>query len=466
MKKKNLFSLILCGAFAAMTAFAAAVVTNTKIGLTRAEPECTTHDLNHYDAVEATLEHPGNVEYWVCCKCHKSFSDAEATHQIANTDVSAKKDHIVEGDGRYVPALDLMSGLNGDFEAVQTTFRHNSTAAFDYYPYGNWSDKNGDVGGWYYIQPEPGNESNYVIKQPAVVWYPGNTTVKKDLSANTAKTGTYELSFDVKVSESAKTLNNGTVTGNLVGYCWCDEVADFKFLDLSANWNQRTGDLSTTEWTNIRCRYVITENHTFNQFNLIYWPEGNVGEDNYVLIDNIKVFKVTDGIADESVNIDTIGGGDLEMFNPNNTVQSFNQYVHVENPVVDKAGTKVIDDNRVMFMGGDNKPVAMNIVGPDTLAQVSGTYKVSMKVKKGTASTMSCINFNAWDLMNWQDPINTSSVTTDGWTTVSGYYNITANEARVGRVSLFFCVDKTAAPYGGAEDYVLIDNISIQRVYR
>lgn len=43
--------------------------------------ECD-HQLNHYDAVASTTESEGNYGYYICCKCHNSFFDAEATRQI------------------------------------------------------------------------------------------------------------------------------------------------------------------------------------------------------------------------------------------------------------------------------------------------------------------------------------------------------------------------------------------------
>ena len=467
MKKRSLFSLIICSVFVAATG----IVALNAAGLSRTLTvgECTEHDLVHYDAVAATDEHPGNIEYWVCCECHKSFSDANAEHEIANTNLSAGKAHIVEGDGRYVPALNLMRDYDCDFEEAPTSFRHNRTAAFDYYPYGNWSDMNGDVGGWYYIQQEEGNPSNMVIKQPAVVWHPGNTTVKKDLSANTAAPGTYEISFDVKVSETAKTAVNGAgLTGNLVGYCWCEPAYDFKTLDLSANWNQRTGELSTTEWTNLRCRYVIPEAtaYTFNQFNLIYWPEGTVGEDNYVLVDNIKVYPVVGGVVDESANIDTIAGGDLEMFNPANTVQSHANKWWVDNNVRGTAGTVMDGTNRVFKFGGVPQPVCVNFVGPSTLAKINGVIKVSLDAKKGPACTAldRGINFKIWDCMEWQTPFDTTGLKTDEYTRISQYFTIYANPAKESFLTLWFCMDKPG-PSTSADDYILMDNISIEVVY-
>ncbi len=43
--------------------------------------ECD-HQLNHHDAVASTTESEGNYGYYICCKCHNSFFDEQATRQI------------------------------------------------------------------------------------------------------------------------------------------------------------------------------------------------------------------------------------------------------------------------------------------------------------------------------------------------------------------------------------------------
>ncbi len=49
-------------------------------------PEAHEHELTHVDAVPATCENPGNIEYWYCAGCGKYFSDAEGNNQIAQAD--------------------------------------------------------------------------------------------------------------------------------------------------------------------------------------------------------------------------------------------------------------------------------------------------------------------------------------------------------------------------------------------
>ena len=42
------------------------------------------HDLTHHEAVGATADKAGNIEYWSCADCEKYFSDSEGTEEIAD----------------------------------------------------------------------------------------------------------------------------------------------------------------------------------------------------------------------------------------------------------------------------------------------------------------------------------------------------------------------------------------------
>jgi len=48
--------------------------TNYSLSNIFADNECVNHVGNHYAAHDATIDDNGNEEYWVCCKCHKSYN--------------------------------------------------------------------------------------------------------------------------------------------------------------------------------------------------------------------------------------------------------------------------------------------------------------------------------------------------------------------------------------------------------
>ena len=53
------------------------------------------HNLIHKDAKEATCKETGNIEYWTCEGCDKTFADEEGTHEITIEEtIITKKNHI------------------------------------------------------------------------------------------------------------------------------------------------------------------------------------------------------------------------------------------------------------------------------------------------------------------------------------------------------------------------------------
>ena len=47
------------------------------------------HDLTHHDAVAATCEENGNVEYWSCSRCNKNFANEDGTEELENVVIPA-----------------------------------------------------------------------------------------------------------------------------------------------------------------------------------------------------------------------------------------------------------------------------------------------------------------------------------------------------------------------------------------
>ena len=71
------------------------------------------HDLEHITAVEATCEHPGNIEFWRCSRpgCGKCFSDADGNEEIRQSQtVIRQKDHVRVTDPAVAPTC-TTSGL-------------------------------------------------------------------------------------------------------------------------------------------------------------------------------------------------------------------------------------------------------------------------------------------------------------------------------------------------------------------
>ncbi len=63
------------------------------------------HQLNHYEELAPTEITAGHIEYWVCCKCHKSYYDEHAVNEVPNV----TSDILNPSDGRYIaPTMNLI----------------------------------------------------------------------------------------------------------------------------------------------------------------------------------------------------------------------------------------------------------------------------------------------------------------------------------------------------------------------
>lgn len=85
--KRKLLVLLLASAAALCVAFAlpACIGDDGQDG----EQNADGHKLTHVEAVEPTCTENGNVEYWICSECDKTFADAQAKEEITNIVIPA-----------------------------------------------------------------------------------------------------------------------------------------------------------------------------------------------------------------------------------------------------------------------------------------------------------------------------------------------------------------------------------------
>lgn len=120
-KTKNIFvmmasALSLCAIIAVTTLNS---INNNGLSFNiRAEAvNCTHESVVHHERVEPGELTAGNIEYWCCCRCHKSFSDSSCTLLIENT---AFEDPQTKGDGRYLaPTLASIDNANEFIRLIQ-----------------------------------------------------------------------------------------------------------------------------------------------------------------------------------------------------------------------------------------------------------------------------------------------------------------------------------------------------------
>lgn len=373
----------------------------------------------------------------------------------------------------------IQSDYNFNFEN-NSRIRLNRIGGWNNYPYGNWSDINQDsnLGGHYYIEEEP--DGNMAAKIPAVVWWPGNTTLKRDLGSGCWSMGTYEISFDIKASEAALNYHSNDHYGTIKGYLWNPHNAsDILYIkDTSSTFND-TGlvikdipGISTTEYTNVRLRYTLNESVIYNQLNIIYWPEQEIGEENYIMIDNIQVFKVNNGVAIEE-NIDNNIGGDFEVYNQSNMDHNIwyaNNTILPENNALGSSVMKEENQNQALkILSKDGDIAQINLAGNAKELQKGGLYQMSFDVKKNAHLESADLKFQMWGFKAGQACDLTGEVDVDlSHITDSFYQKVNVNFAtqtiyNLDSINIFITVNFNNT--GNKENsYILIDNVEIHKI--
>ena len=156
------YSIVLSGGQVRVDSMTIYAVTSGEGGET--PTECTHENVTHVEAVAATCQVKGNIEYWCCADCGKYFSDAECTTEItlAETELAlAEHDYNNPEDARrcvncgyYKPDSTLTIE-----EAIAwgVTFAHNTYTTDKYYVIGTVSDVYQTYYGNMHITDESGN---------------------------------------------------------------------------------------------------------------------------------------------------------------------------------------------------------------------------------------------------------------------------------------------------------------------
>lgn len=76
--------------------------------------ECSHHSGNHYLAKEPTIDDPGWVEFWACCKCGHQYVGEAPEGDWVTQDPANMIGVVQEGHIAYIPPLNE-GGENGDY---------------------------------------------------------------------------------------------------------------------------------------------------------------------------------------------------------------------------------------------------------------------------------------------------------------------------------------------------------------
>lgn len=370
----------------------------------------------------------------------------------------------------YKQSNNIQALYNCDFESG-SGIKLSRTASWNVYPYGNWSDlDNSGVGGWYYIETQ--EDGNTCLKVPAVVWYPGNTTIKKDLSRETAQPGTYEISFDIKASHEAMTNNVNGKYGALAMYMWNDCENRVGVTDVHATSSWVVKDIANEDtWSNVRVRYTINTLGTYNQFNLIYWPESSVSEANCIYLDNIEVYKVVGGEVVEE-NIDTLEGGDLEKWSTNPMTQ--NMWYAGDTVLIEPSaiGSSFIEEenNHALKIQSASKEAAFNLKGNISELRKGGLFEMNFKLKKGSDLSDPAFGFTMWSFKNGTSfqlvdvtPISISDANANEYTQYSVRFFSKGHEG-ADSLNIYYWIELDNANNDSENKYIIIDDVAIYKL--
>ncbi|MGI6735320.1 MAG: DUF4886 domain-containing protein [Bacilli bacterium] len=367
----------------------------------------------------------------------------------------------------------IQSAYNSNFEN-DSRIRLNRIGGWNNYPYGNWSDMNDGLGGHYYIHQE--SDGNMAALIPAVVWWPGNTTLKRDLGSGCWAVGTYEISFDIKASESSLTYTANGNYGKITGYLWNTHNASdpITIAGTGVSFNEvglvikDIPNISTSAYTNVRLRYTLNSNVPYNQFNLIYWPEQNIGEDNYIIIDNIEVFKVIDGVV-QTDNVDNNIGGDFECWNiytMENNLWYANNTILPENNALASAIIKEDQNQALKIASVTDTKAQINLAGNPAKLGQGGVFEMDIKVKKSAELINPEFSFKMWGFkagspiaLTEEVFIDVTSASADTYTQYTVRF-LTNEVAALDSINIFFTTTFTN-PVGSNSNYLIIDDVEI-----
>lgn len=293
-----------------------------------------THDCGDWiDEVKATCGTEGIRGHYHCDVCNKDFNDDyEELNNLSTKPTGKHKLSVIEG---VLPTC-YESGYESYFlcdvcgkKFVYTDEPIYMSIGGDVLePFSNWG---GDT---IYIEGDGTNAYAKLSGSGFPIW----TQIDKNLSTNLLQDGKYTIEFDVKLSQEAY---DGVHPTN--GYKGSIHLrlnypgSDNHYI---SQVNGSLGLCNTEDWTTLSFDYEISGLSSKNgvSLSIIYWLEGS-NIDNYILIDNIKIYEQGDL---EKKNLDINVGGDFEGYLgyfeiENETI--LNQLTHEYVWVIDKAAT-------------------------------------------------------------------------------------------------------------------------------
>lgn len=337
----------------------------------------------------------------------------------------------------------LQKGLGTDFE------RFNKS----YYLTGVWTEKYVNFGGG---QVMIVNEDDNGFAKLIPTDYSYDSTLTHEANLKILKAGTYVISMDVKLgSASDGTLSFGIYDD--VSGVWEEKPV----IDIS-NANDEVWTIVTYEYT-VDTDLVGTYAHLEIEYDAVL-----PGNDNYILIDNIKICS-----KGSKTNLESKNNYDFEnlfkrlLSTPDWKSDGYNNVIYVSDDDLENS-LVTIDGNTVFkAYSSEGKCSSVNFKGNTSIA-TAGVYKLTVRVKGGPdADRLGSIGVrlfgeNSFKVVDVRFD-GVENVNSEEWTTLS--LTFVVNKTKVTSfVNIEFYVfthnDENPSP----DNYLLMDDLSVYKI--
>lgn len=340
--------------------------------------------------------------------------------------------------------------LKGDFENLVTP-RKNLTSTDGFIAnWGNFTEGIAEI----VVEAD----GNHAIKlQPKSDEKP-DAIITGEFGPGVVQAGEYKVQASVKVSSAfAGSIVYGAFKGSDP---W---VPGWKTpIDLTSY------ELSADTWTTIEANYTLAEGYEAAWVNFDFgYVTTAAGDNSYILVDNITVLKKGEG--DTWTKADTNTNNGFEGFDKELILDvsgwKAGSFIYVEADSLENSLPQ-IEGNTVMKIYGTNqKTVKFNLAAGGAIV-LPGDYKVTMKVKLGSAAT----NVSSISFLFFGDPrpvleteatsFDLTNLTQDGWATIDAYFTVTERTTSAW-VNMYFMVELNNDTIQSTENYILIDDVQI-----
>lgn len=316
------------------------------------------------------------------------------------------------------------------------------------------------------------NFTNHVDDNTVIVDEGSNVAKLKSIVANGTAgirwyvgdlaSGNYRLSIDAK---KGSTFTGSAFTASLRSTGENNQNATYEL-----------ATATTTGYTTLTASFNVTKERT-NAYFVIFHQNGGPLDDNcYLLIDNLKLEKETveSGVYETAFNTN----GDFEDFTKTAEGYFWGSSAIVNNWFVaagELQNVSVVDDNGNSVVKLQNKTSASGTNGAAAVVKIltkdiwqGGNYKISFKLKGGSAFTSNNIGFRIRNISNVKyvadttlSAVQLSSIGSDSWTTVEFVFSINGASAETVEPRLDIWYFNNSKP--DENNYLLIDDITITK---